>query len=323
MKENRCTIRRYDPLTDREVWDQTVDKSRNGTFLFRRDYMDYHADRFEDYSLIADIRGHKALLPACQVHTPDGGRELHSHSGLTYGGWVLPAGKLDGTDVLQLYETLITLAGKENFSAIIIKPVPYIYHSSPSQEEEYALWRCGARLEGVNLASVIERRRFSGFDYMHRRYLSHVSAENPQISRLYAGEIAPFHSMLTACLHDRYHAAPLHTLKELQLLMERFPEQIRVYVLRNTDGQLHAGVCLYLTGQTAHCQYIGCTEEGRRHRYLSWLFHTLIEEFADIPYFDFGTSNEAGGRVLNPSLHAFKFGHGAGSVIYPAYRITL
>ena len=25
-----------------------VDQSRNGTFLHRRDYMDYHADRFED-----------------------------------------------------------------------------------------------------------------------------------------------------------------------------------------------------------------------------------------------------------------------------------
>ena len=34
------------------VWDSFVAASRNGTFLFMRDYMDYHADRFTDYSLM-------------------------------------------------------------------------------------------------------------------------------------------------------------------------------------------------------------------------------------------------------------------------------
>lgn len=323
MKDTACHIRRYDPQTDKELWDNTVSTSRNGTFLFRRAYMDYHADRFEDYSLIAEVRGHRALLPGCVTRVANGSKELHSHRGLTYGGWVLPPHKLDGTAVLELYRAMMDMLRNEEFNAVVIKPVPYIYHSIPSQEEEYALWRCGAHLEAVNLASVIDRREFAGFDYMHRRYLKRVEEENPQIIRLYADEIQPFHTMLSDCLAARHDAAPVHSLEELQLLMQRFPEQIQVYVVRNAAGQIHAGVCLYITEQVVHCQYIAGTEEGRRRRYLSWLFHKLIERYPNVRYFDFGTSNEAGGTVLNPTLHSFKFGHGAGSVTYPAYRLTI
>lgn len=77
-------IRKYTPA-DKAQWDKFVETSRNGTFLFRRDFMDYHADRFADHSLIAeDERGWLAVLPANAA-----GTAFHSHQGLTYGGFVL------------------------------------------------------------------------------------------------------------------------------------------------------------------------------------------------------------------------------------------
>lgn len=33
-------------------WDELVNCSRNGTFLFLRDYIDYHSDRFNDCSFL-------------------------------------------------------------------------------------------------------------------------------------------------------------------------------------------------------------------------------------------------------------------------------
>ena len=35
-----------------EAWDQFVRESKNGTFLLERAFMDYHADRFTDCSLM-------------------------------------------------------------------------------------------------------------------------------------------------------------------------------------------------------------------------------------------------------------------------------
>lgn len=42
---------RYTPALKAE-WDAAVEASRNGTFLFRRDYLEYHADRFPDCSYL-------------------------------------------------------------------------------------------------------------------------------------------------------------------------------------------------------------------------------------------------------------------------------
>ena len=84
---NPITMTRYTP--DRKAeWDAAVEMARNGTFLFRRDYLEYHADRFPDYSYLFFLKGKPiALLPA---HRQDD--MLCSHRGLTYGGLVLLPG---------------------------------------------------------------------------------------------------------------------------------------------------------------------------------------------------------------------------------------
>ncbi|MDE6287541.1 MAG: GNAT family N-acetyltransferase, partial [Muribaculaceae bacterium] len=84
-------VERYDPQLA-PVWDAFVDEARNGSFLFKRDYMDYHADRFEDFSLVARGHGGKllAVLPACRQ-----GEVLSTHAGLTFGGWILADRRCD------------------------------------------------------------------------------------------------------------------------------------------------------------------------------------------------------------------------------------
>ena len=64
------------------VWDSFVATSKNGTFLFMRDYMDYHADRFADHSLMFYKGGRLiALLPGnesddCLLYTSQSPRYL-------------------------------------------------------------------------------------------------------------------------------------------------------------------------------------------------------------------------------------------------------
>ncbi len=58
------TIKRYSPA-DSQAWDRYVAKARNATFLFYRNYMDYHADRFTDHSLMFYVGNHlHSILPA-------------------------------------------------------------------------------------------------------------------------------------------------------------------------------------------------------------------------------------------------------------------
>ncbi|HEY4085616.1 MAG TPA: hypothetical protein VGM43_06740 [Bryobacteraceae bacterium] len=78
-------VETYSPAA-RAEWNAFVAASRNGTFLFDRAYMEYHADRFPDHSrLIRNGKGELiAIFPASAA-----GDTVASHGGLTYGGCIL------------------------------------------------------------------------------------------------------------------------------------------------------------------------------------------------------------------------------------------
>ena len=57
LRLDLVTLKRYMTVTAysinrRELWDEFVSHSKNGTFLIRRGFMDYHADRFFDCSVM-------------------------------------------------------------------------------------------------------------------------------------------------------------------------------------------------------------------------------------------------------------------------------
>lgn len=314
------TLRRFDPLTDAPLWDEMVDTSRNATFLHRRGYMDYHADRFTDHSIIAELDGKPvALLPA-----NIDGDTLCSHGGLTYGGWLLPRHKVNANEMGPLMEALRLYCRSLGLTAIDYKPVPYIYASLPAQEDAYWLWRAGAVMTECNLATVIDLEANPGFNAAQRRKLRKGSSSGATYSELTDdAEIAEFHAMLAECLHDRHDVAPVHSAAELTLLHSRFPEQIRFHAMR-LRGEIHAGVCSYDTGRVRHLQYIATTAEGRRLDLLTPLMAALIGSTpAGTRFFDFGTSNEDHGRYLNPGLLRQKWELGGSGVAYPRYRLTI
>ncbi|MBD5204573.1 MAG: GNAT family N-acetyltransferase [Bacteroidales bacterium] len=333
MSEMRSEIeiRRYVPA-DCGVWDEFVDGARNSTFLFRREYMDYHADRFEDFSLMAFREGKLcALLPADV--TPDG--VLHSHRGLSYGGWILPKAHLDGTGVLRLFENTIDFCHEAGISALDYKALPSIYASYPSQEDIYALFRLGAIISETTLSSTVDLRNPLPFNKLQRRMLRKAEKLNPGfVSSPLSGEwdVTPFWEMLAICLSERHGAVPVHSCSELSLLYHRFPRNIRFFMaISPVSGLPAAGVCMFVTESVVHCQYICTTEEGRDRGLLPWLFDRLIHnEYAlslhpeqTQRWFDFGTSNEDGGRVLNEGLLRQKFSLGGTGVACQRFLLEI
>lgn len=311
------TIKRYSPEL-KSLWDSFVRESRNATFLFLRDYMDYHSDRFLDSSWIA-YKGEKivAVLPANV--SKDG--VLHSHQGLTYGGWILPQRHIDGADVLEIFNASIARWKEESYVALDYKPLPYIYASRPSQEDEYALFRLRATRVECNLSTAIPLFRECAYNKLRRRALSKAASLQFTIKEF--EDAAPLMKMVSECLHDRHNTSPVHTAEEMQLLKERFPREIRFWILE-MEGVPHAAVCVYDTGIVAHAQYIATTPYGREHNLLTPLFHHLIsKEYSDRSYFDFGTSNEARGTVLNEGLLRQKASFGATGVAYNRYNIAI
>lgn len=314
--ESEWSIRRYRP-EDSALWDSLVVASRQGTLLHMRGYMGYHADRFCDSSLIAFRKGRPiAILPA----DIDSHGTLRSHGGLTYGGWLTPLSHFDGTDMLQLFDAWTGWCKDNDIREIIYKAVPHIYHRIPAEEDIYALFRFGASIETVNLSSVIDMREIPQFNTQQKRHLKKASALNPWIRE--TSDVSEFMPLLTQCLRLRHDATPVHSEAELQTLKDRFPAAIRIF-LAGTGSNPEAGVCIYDTNSVAHCQYIATSEAGRQNGSLTYLFqHLVYNIFADHRYFDFGTSNEDAGRILNSGLLHQKTGLGGRGIAYQIFRLN-
>lgn len=307
---------------DASAWNALVAASRNGTFLHDRRFMDYHADRFTDASLLL-YKGERLLgvFPASRH-----GDEVVSHGGLTYGGFItLP--DAHATEVGEMLSVALGHYRSEGVKSLTVKPVPTIYHRYPADDELYWLYRHDAVLTARGLSSAIDLSAPLPFSTLRRRKVKVAQGAELQVEQ--SGESADYEAfwgILTHVLTTQHHRQPVHTIDEIRLLQNLFSDSIRLYVVRHpSTHEIVAGTLLFVTPQVAHAQYIAASDEGRRLGALDLLFDHLVHhcEWSTQRYFDFGISTEDGGHVLNEGLNFQKEGFGARSVVYDAYRITI
>lgn len=298
------------------VWDAFVRASRNATFLHLRDYMDYHAHRFADCSLMFYREGKLvALLPA---NWEASSSTLYSHQGLTYGGLLMCDG-LTSIRVLDIFEQMIRWMRTElGALRFVYKPIPHVYAHCPSGEDLYALFRLGASLHTRSIASVIEMAHRIPFRKDRRSALKRAAAQDLRVQE--SNDFASFWEILQHLLCTKHQAVPVHTLDEMLHLLCKFPENIHLYAAYHPDGRMLAGTIIYEMPHLAHSQYIASTSEGRQVGAVDALYSWLINErYAHKRYVDLGTSVEQGGRVLNEGLIRQKEAFGARAVMYDSY----
>lgn len=300
-----------------EEWNAFVARSKQGTFLFDRRYMDYHADRFRDHSLMVFRKGKLyALLPA----NVDG-TTLYSHQGLTYGG-LLTDETATAETICEVFQTINASLRAEGLERVVYKAIPWIYHRLPAEEDLYALFKvCGARLAARDISSTIVMRQ--QLPWSRDRKYGINRCRNNGIVIQQSDDIAAFWQVLEENLMATYGVKPVHTLAEIQLLKARFPKNIVLYVAKK-DGVTLGGTLLYLTPQVVHAQYISACAEGKRLRVIDGIYDRILhEDFQDYRYFDFGKSTEDHGHVLNASLIHQKEGFGGRGVCYDWYEWKL
>lgn len=309
-------IRRY-RREDKELWNSFVSKARNATFLFDRNYMDYHADRFDDNSFMFYHKGKlKAVLPANVA-----GDTLYSHQGLTYGGLLLDK-KATVEDVLECFDSLNSWLRENGISKVVYKALPWIYQQYPSEEDLYALtWKCKAQLISRDISSSIVIDNKLKFAESRKSGIRKALSLNIEVGE--SNDVDGFWHVLEDNLGNRYNAKPVHTSSEMKLLMSRFPNNIRLYVAK-MNGEIVGGTLIYVTPQVVHTQYISASVEGKKHGALDLLFDYIINKvYANCRYFDFGKSTEQGGAYLNESLIFQKEGFGGRGVCYDWYQWEL
>lgn len=308
------TVRKY-AQSDKPLWNAFVKKAKNATFLFQRDFMDYHSDRFADFSLMVfDGDSLAAVIPA---HLD--GTVLYSHRGLTYGGIAIDD-SMKLASFLSLFHQVLEFLNRNDIAKFYIKTIPPIYHKLPSDELLYALFVADSKLVRRDSLSVLDLQLPAQITKARRESIRRGAKNGLIINE--EPKFADFWNLILIPNLQKKHAAkPVHSLAEIELLHSRFPENIRHFNVYD-NGQLVAGTTVFVSDKVAHPQYISGNPDKNALGSLDFLYHFLIADvFADKRYFDFGISNENNGNYLNEKLLFWKESFGARTVAHDFYEV--
>jgi hypothetical protein len=306
------TVKRYDENL-KNSWNDFLSNAKNYHFFFHRNYLAYHGNRFEDFSLlIYDAKGKLiALLPANIDNDT-----LYSHQGLTYGGFIVND-NMKVEIMLEIFETVKSFLKEQNIHKVIYKTIPYIHHLKPAEEDLYALFIQNATLIQRDIGAVVNLQR--PLKYSNGRKWSLKKAKNEGFTIQESQDFTSFWKLLEEILKQQHDSKPVHSLQEIEHLNRCFPKNIKLYLTKK-ENKILAGGIIFDNPEITHLQYVANSNEGRQIGALDFLIDYLMRESTkDKKYFDFGTSNEENGRVLNRGLIDQKERFGARAVANDRY----
>jgi hypothetical protein len=284
--------------------------------LFNRDFIEYHQDRFEDYSLL--VYKDKTLITVIPANKVE--NTVYSHQGLTYGGLILND-DIAFSDVLKSYQSILEFLYSNNIVDFEIKLLPKIYHTLPSDEIDYLLFKTEAGLIKRDITSVIDAKYKLEIQSSNRkRGLKKAKAQNLTVT-----EVSSFKDfwnvILIPNLKATHNVNPVHSLEEITQLKASFPNNIRQFNVYKGD-KIVAGVTIFDTKHVAHVQYISANSKRQELGSLDLLFDVLINDiFKTKKYFDFGISNENQGQNINEGLLSWKESFGARTIVHECYKV--
>lgn len=295
-------------------WNEFVDRSKNATFLFNRNYMGYHSDRFTDHSLMIYYKNKlMALFPANIKE-----RYLYSHGGLTYGGFII-TDKINTPLMLKIFEEMKNYCSGKGIQKIVYKSIPHIYHKKPAEEDLYALYVNKASLVKRDVSSTVCLRNFK---INNNKQNGVRKAEKSGLIVEQCDEVKAFWVLVNLRLHEKYRVNSVHTADEMKILMDRFQNNIKLFCAK-LNNEILGGALIYETDTVAHAQYLATNEEGREKRALDLIISFLLNDYyKNKLWFDFGISTEQQGYYLNESLIKQKEEYGASAVNYDTYELS-
>lgn len=297
-------------------WNTFIAKADNSHFLFNRNFMDYHSDRFHDNSLL--LYEDAVLVGVFPANKKE--QTIYSHQGLTFGGLILND-RRNEKKLIRYFYSLFHYLYTNGFTELIYKPIPNYISKTVNEFEHFVLNMTDAKVDKVDTSFVIDNTK--EFTFQERRKRSIKKGAKQQVDVRFDNNFEAFwNDILVPNLQERFAAKPVHSLDEIKLLHSRFPEKIK-QVNGYINNEINSGVTLFEFENTVHCQYISSNVFGKDSGAIDFLFNNLIHLYQNKAlYFSLGTANNSG-KDLNFGLCDWKEGWGARIWAHFHYRISL
>ncbi|OXA95799.1 FemAB family protein [Flavobacterium hercynium] len=281
----KYTVKKYHP-NDAAIWNAFIAQSKNATFLFQRDFMEYHQDRFDDFSLLVfEDEKLKAVLPANKKEN-----NVYSHQGLTYGSLVF-SHKLKAENVGLILDQVFVFFKENKISTFYYKPIPGFYFPEGNQQTDFFLFKRGAVLErkemnlAINLGLPLQISKSKLKHFRRIEDLDLDIVEEHQFDSFWDKILEPR-------LLEKFKSKPVHTKAEITALQQKFPQNIKQFSVYQED-EIIAGITIFEMGNVVKSQYGATSKKGEAVRALDFLFINLIEKYKNEKklFFDMGIVN--------------------------------
>jgi len=300
--------------SDKELWDNFIAQTAHPNFLFYRDFMEYHSNRFEDYSiLIFHKNALIALLPANVK-----GTKVYTHQGLSYGGLVLK-GVERFESLVNIFQTLLMYFSEKGFCELYYKEKPFIYGEIKELSYQNILFLLKAEWYRADTYLVIPQERY----HPNRNRRRGIKKAIEIGLTFKEGEYKSFwEEILVPNLQQRFGVNPVHSLQEIELLASNFPNNIHCITVHE-NIQIKAGAVLFEFNDTLHFQYSSGADTRNEDGSLDYLFDYVCRKYSHKKYVSFGSSSEENGRNINKGLMYWKESYGAISIPQKFYKIEI
>jgi hypothetical protein len=317
IKVKNYSVRPYQE-SDYELWNTFVSAAKNATFLFHRDFMEYHKERFDDFSLLVfDKVKLVAVLPANRVDN-----KVYSHQGLTYGGLVY-ASKLKIEKIETILDLLFDFFKSKRIEHFYLHPIPSFYLGQGNAAIDFFLMKKGAQLYRKEMNMVAHLPQEIPISKSKLKHFRRTEVLGLRVVE--ETTFQPFwEKILEPRLVEKYDAKPVHSLAEIQLLHERFPKNIKQFSAYLED-KIVAGITIFDFENGVKSQYGATSKKGEKYRALDFLFISLLDIFQKKGklFFDMGIVNDSGEKGFHSGLLQQKEELGCTVWSQDFYKITL
>ena len=207
---------------------------------------------------------------------------------------------------------------------IVYKKIPYIFCSQPTEEDEYALFKCGGKLLKVEPSTALFFEDPLGMATLRKRKIKKAQKEGViVVESSDKSDYERFIEIQNDILTTRHGVKAVHTSDEIFLLHSRFPMEIKLY-FASLDGEMLGGTIIFVYRNAIHTQYMCSNDTGRDLGALDLVIGTVIEQYKDSKkWLDFGISSEDNGHIFNEGLTSQKEGFGGRTVTYKTWEIDI
>jgi hypothetical protein len=299
-----------------ELWNDFVGKANNATFLFHRNFMDYHKDRFNDNSLLVFYKDVLvAVMPANKLE-----QELHSHQGLTYGGLVFGE-KVTEAEAKSIFQAILSYLKTNAFNVLYIKQLPDFYFTKSSFKS--LLKKISYEPYKSNMTLAVDLKDEINFHKSKLKNYRKAVRNNVQVRESQSFDEF-WNNILIPKLKEKYNSKPVHTLVEISYLKDKFPKRIRQFNAYLNDDII-AGITLFDKGNVVKSQYGAASNIGEDNKAIDYLFIELINMFKSIgkDYFSMGTVSDYSKKGYNEGMLKQKQELGCKVFAQDIYKITL